>query len=279
MGPGTRRLAHAVAVVLAAVGILAAVQRALDVLEAPAPGELSSTVRGQVAQTAAFMGFAPGTAEHRELERQTVKTLAKYHESPRATYLHMAAGSFVLALALLQFSTRLRSRRPRLHRWSGRIILAMVMGAALSGMYFAVVAPIGGRLETGAGLLFGGFFVAAAALGWRAIRRGRPAAHREWMIRMFAAALAVAVMRVGLVAALAFTDLGLAAFEPEVFGTTLWIGWLATLAAAEVYIRATRARPPLSGEAPLRRLDALAAFQDDADVAVALQVRLPHGRR
>ena len=241
MARTVRRAVFVVAMLFALVGILAAAQRALDVAERPSPGTLSPSVRGQMAQTAALMGIAEGSPEHRELERRTIRTLAKYHDARAATFLHMAAGSLVMALALLQFVPRLRARRPRLHRWSGRFLLAMVIGAALSGMYFAVVAPIGGWLETSAGVLFGGFFVAAAALGWRAIRAGRRAEPREWMIRMFAAALAVGVMRVGLAAALAFTDLGLGAFEPAAFGATLWIGWVATLAVAELYIRATRA--------------------------------------
>lgn len=244
------RVLYVLAVLLALVGIGAAAQRALDVAERPPAGMLSASVRGQLAQTGRIMGFAEESPAYRELERRTIGTLAKYHDAPGATFVHMAAGSLVMALALLQFLPGLRARRPRLHRWSGRFILVAAVAAALSGMYFAVVAPIGGWLETSAGLLFGGFFVVAAALGWRSIRAGRRQRHREWMVRMFAAALAIAVMRVGLVAALAFGDLGLRAFEPALFGATLWIGWAVTLAAAELYIRTSRAPRAASKTSP-----------------------------
>lgn len=38
---------------------------------------------------------------------------------PLAMYGHMAASAAALALGPFQFSTRLRARRPALHRWMG----------------------------------------------------------------------------------------------------------------------------------------------------------------
>ena len=235
---------HAVAalvVFLAGFGILAAFLRVADVLEHP-PGEsLSSVARTQIALTADVMGVRAETPERRELERRSAQAIAKFHEHRGATLLHMVAGSLVLVLALLQFSPPVRARWPAVHRWTGRVILVMVLGAAASGIFFSVVAPLGGLAETSAVLVFGVFFVLAASRGWIAIRHGRRVVHREWMIRMFAVALGIAVMRMGLLAAIVILDLGLEAFEPGVFGASLWIGWLVALAGAEIYIRSTRA--------------------------------------
>ena len=241
MPKAARRIVPVAAILLAALGIVAAVQRIVDVFEHPPPGALSSPAREQLALTADLMGIRPGTAEHRELERRSVEALAKFHVHRPATLVHMLAGSLLLAMAFLQFSPRLRGRWPAAHRWTGRFLLVMVLGAAASGLFFALVSPLGGFAETSAVVVFGGFFAFAGARGWLAIRQGRRAAHREWMIRMFAIALGIAVMRVVLLGVIGLFDLGLRAFEPEVFGATLWIGWFATLAAAEAYIRATRA--------------------------------------
>jgi hypothetical protein len=65
-------------------------------------------------------------------------------------------GGLFLLLAPLQFSSRLRSRHVALHRWSGRILLPLLVAGALPGVYFGVVKPFGGPGEAVAIVLFGG---------------------------------------------------------------------------------------------------------------------------
>jgi hypothetical protein len=73
-----------------------------------------------------------------------------------------------------------------------------------------------------------------------AIRKGQIAIHREWMIRAYAAALAISMVRVigGVMDVTRFmvNDLRGA------FVLSIWSGWLITLAMAELWIRYSRAR-------------------------------------
>jgi uncharacterized membrane protein YozB (DUF420 family) len=117
----------------------------------------------------------------------------------------------------------------------------MALLAAASGLYFGLATPLGGALEASATAVFGTWLLVAGGMGWRAIRRGDRTAHREWMIRMFAVAIGIAVIRVGMLAAIATTDWGLGAITPTAFAAALWIGWLVTVFAAESWIRLTRA--------------------------------------
>lgn len=239
----TRRFLAVMVVVFCVVGVFAAIQRSRDVLSWPAHGTVSPIVQDQVEQTAALMGVAKGSADYGVLATTTAMGLRKFHDHPFATMLHMVPGAIVLALAPLQFAASIRRRRPALHRWSGRFLMSMVVLAAASGFFFGFAAPLGGALEAGAVAVFGAIFVFAAARGWIAIRRGDRMRHREWMIRMFAVAVGIAVIRVGMIAAIAATGVGAAALTPEAFAAALWIGWLVTLAAAEAWIRVTRALP------------------------------------
>lgn len=238
-----RRFLAVVVVVFCVVGVFAAVQRTRDLLSWPAHGTVSPIMQQQMEQTAALMGLSKGGPDYRVLETTTVPAMRKFHDHPVATMLHMVPGAFVLAMAPLQFSPWIRHRWPGLHRGSGRFLMSMVVLAAASGFFFGFAAPLGGALESSAVAVFGAIFVFAAARGWIAIRRGDRVRHREWMIRMFAVAVGIAVIRVGMIAAIAATGVGAAALTPEAFAAALWIGWLVTLAAAEAWIRVTRALP------------------------------------
>lgn len=243
MPQAARRILAAMVAALCLVGVFAAAQRSRDVLSWPAGGALSPIVQEQIEQTAVLMGLARGSPVYRELEATTRLALRKFHDHPVATMLHMVPGAIVLAMAPLQFLPSIRRRWPGVHRWSGRLLLAMAALAAASGFFFGFAAPLGGALEASAVAVFGALFVFAAAKGWLAIRRGDPASHREWMIRMFAVAVGIAVIRVGMIATIAATGSGVEALTPAGFAAALWIGWLVTVAAAELWIRATRASP------------------------------------
>src|SRR6185369_668614 len=105
-------------------------------------------------------------------------------------------------------------------------------------LFFGLLMPYGGGMEASAIGLFGCFFLLAATRAYLAIRRRDVACHREWMIRMFAAALAVAFMR--LIAMAVVVAAGAQGLGRDAAGLTMWAGWLLTLAAAELWIRRSR---------------------------------------
>jgi hypothetical protein len=111
--------------------------------------------------------------------------------------------------------------------------------ATLPALYFGLLMPYAGLGEALAIGLFGGLFLLAITTAFMAIRRGQVARHREWMIRAFAIALAISTVRlVGAVVDIALTPAGFR--QPELFVFSIWIGWIATVAAAEWWIRYTR---------------------------------------
>jgi uncharacterized membrane protein len=164
----------------------------------------------------------------------------RFAVNPFATLLHVLPGGVFLILAPLQFSSRIRNRYIRFHRWSGRILVLTAVVAAIAGLYFGLLMPYGGPGEVTAIAFFGGLFLVAVSRGFLAIRRGQVARHREWMIRAFAIAIGISTVRIvsGLLD-FALTPAGLR--PPDLFALSLWTGWAITLGAGELWIRYTRA--------------------------------------
>lgn len=160
---------------------------------------------------------------------------------PKLTLLHVVPGGLFLLFAPLQFSSRVRTRNLALHRWSGRILLPLLLATVLPGLFFGLVMPFGGLGEAIAIALFGVTLLSSIVVAVVAIRRGQIARHREWMIRVFAFAIAISTIRIafGVIDA-ALTPSG---YPPaDQFVLSVWTGWIVTLAAAEGWIRYTRRR-------------------------------------
>lgn len=154
------------------------------------------------------------------------------------TLLHVVPGALYLVFAPLQFSKRIR-RRLTFHRWNGRVMIVLGLLSVLPGLWFGIVMPFGGVGEAvviaAAGTLFAGALVRA----YVAIRRKQIDVHREWMLRAFAAAIAISMVRV-------FAGVYDVALAPSgwtaqaLFVLSLWSGWAVTLGVAEFWIRYTR---------------------------------------
>lgn len=173
---------------------------------------------------------------------------SRFRHHPLATRVHVVAGGVFLVLVSLQFSSRIRRRHIRFHRWSGRLLVVLAVGTGLTGLFFGLLMPFGGRSEAVAIGLFGGLFLFSLSRAYLAIRRREVAVHREWMIRAFALAIAISTVRiVG-----AVLDVTLPVVRPtpqEYFALSVWTGWLLTLGVAELYILRTR---PTAGSAAVR---------------------------
>ena len=164
------------------------------------------------------------------------------HFSGRAdlTRLHVIPSLLFVVLVPLQFVSRLRQARPRLHRWVGRLLLGSSLVIGLSAIELSAD-PVGGLLESSATVSFGGLFLFSAAKAWWHIRNGRVVRHREWATRMVAIALGVATTRP--VMGSFFATSRLTGLTPhEFFGMAMWIGFLSTWLAGEAWINYTRPR-------------------------------------
>jgi uncharacterized membrane protein YozB (DUF420 family) len=183
---------------------------------------------------------ATGTADPMAAERTRIvaRVDARFGDHIIVTYIHVVLGSVFLLLAPLQFSERLRDRHRQVHRWTGRVLVSVGIVAAMAGMFFGVIVPFAGNAERIVVGIFGASVIGALATAFILIRLGKVAAHRAWMIRAFALMLGISTVRiVALVLDLALTPLAYSA--EAIFVASLWIGWVGTLAVAELWLRQT----------------------------------------
>jgi len=159
--------------------------------------------------------------------------------SPAPLVLHVAAAAVYAVAGAFQFPARLR----RGHRRAGRVLIAsglVVAGASLWMTLFYPGAP-GGDLLWTVRLVVGSAIAASNVFGFTAIRRRDIAAHRAWMIRAYALAVAAGTQ--------VFTQgIGEGLFGTSDLSTGLSVssGWVINAAVAEWVIRrpgARRARP------------------------------------
>lgn len=150
------------------------------------------------------------------------------HHNRFALYVHVFASVLALALGPLQFIMRLRTARPGLHRWSGRIYLGFgVLLGGSAGMFVAANAFGGPIARAGfaclaAAWLFSGF------KAYRAIRTGEIASHRRWMVRNFALTFAAVTLRLWLPAMIS-AGISMQMAYPLV----AWLCWVPNLIIAE----------------------------------------------
>ena len=99
---------------------------------------------------------------------------------------HVIAAIAVGVCGAVQLLPGVRRRAPRVHRWSGRIFLALGMGAALSGALIALTrGPVAGPYMAVGNLTDAALVLGFALLAWRAARRRDFERHRRWALRAF----------------------------------------------------------------------------------------------
>lgn len=155
------------------------------------------------------------------------------------TTIHILPGLLFVVLAPLQFVRRIRMRWPIVHRWMGRVLVAVSMVVGGSALVMSPQMAVGGLTESVATTLFGGFFLFATIRGFICMRRGNARLHREWMIRAFATGMAVAAIRP--IVGIFFATNRLTHLTPhDFFGIAFWIGFTLQALVAEMWIRHTR---------------------------------------
>ena len=169
--------------------------------------------------------------------------------SPLPVFLHVLSAVPYAVLGAFQFSSRLRRRRPRWHRRTGKAVVALGLLVAFSGLWmtlFYARQPGTGELSYLFRLAFGSALAACIVLGFSAIRRGDVTTHRAWMTRAYAIALAAGTQVVTL-------GIGSAVSGTSVLITDLALGagWVVNLAVAELVIRRWAVRPAPLATAPV----------------------------
>jgi uncharacterized membrane protein len=165
---------------------------------------------------------------------------ARMTASPLPVVVHVLSAVPYAVLGAFQFSSRLRRRHPRWHRTTGKVVVALGLLVAASGLWmtlFYARQPGTGELSYLFRLVFGSALAACIVLGFSAIRRGDVPTHQAWMTRAYAIAVAAGTQTFTLA-------IGPALFGPGELAKDLSLGaaWLVNLAVAEVVIRRAAAR-------------------------------------
>jgi uncharacterized membrane protein len=206
--PVTIRILWALTILLAAVGVAAVTRRAVSL-------------------------FAASPAPPRFPEEAT------FARHPLLTMVHIFPGLLFMVLGPLQFVRSLRSRRPKLHRWTGRVFVGAGLIIGGTALVMSPQMAIGGATETASTMFFAIVFLLALMKGFLSIRQGKVALHREWMIRAFAIGLAVATVRP--IVGMFFATRGITKLTPhDFFGLAFWLGFTIHVIAAEIWIRRWR---------------------------------------
>jgi uncharacterized membrane protein len=197
-------------------------------------------------QRAAFGLFAAlsvGVAAYALVAYSVLPIGASVHPDMRASfevhrigiYTHVFCAALALLLGPLQFSRVLRTARPALHRWTGRIYLGVGVGVGgVSGLYAAAFA-YGGLVSTAGFGLLALVWLYTGARAWQAVRARDFVAHREWMLRNYALSLAAVTLRV-------YLGIALAAGLPfeMVYPALAWLSWIPNIIAAGIILQRTR---------------------------------------
>ena len=155
----------------------------------------------------------------------------------RVLTVHIVLGMVFLVLAAFQFSPELRARHRSWHRGAGRIAMLAGVVAGASGVWLVLAYPpseLSTPVMDGLRVVFGTALAGAVLLAYRAVRRRDIPAHRAWMIRAFA--LAVAGSTQALVIGLWLATVG--PLTPESATALITIGFLINILFAERRIRA-----------------------------------------
>lgn len=188
-------------------------------------------------RTPAYLGFTP----------EASLVALRDHTHYLMLSAHVILGTVALTCCCLQVWPWLRQRRPKIHRISGRVYVAVVIPGSVLALVSAIWqdAPVPGRMGN---MMLAVLWLLMTVAGYRAARKRQFAEHRRWMIRSFALCLSIVVNRVwtGIVVAalLPFVDTVYGGDDTAMFMdaavASIWLSWIVNLLVAEWWIERSR---------------------------------------
>ncbi|CAN5429044.1 hypothetical protein BH09BAC5_BH09BAC5_23460 [soil metagenome] len=147
-------------------------------------------------------------------------------------YIHIAAGSFCIITALLQFSSWILKKRKKIHVYAGKIyVFVVLLIGAPSGFYMTFFAE-GGVGERICFMLMAIFWFYSTLRGFKAAAYDKNfLSHKYWMMRSYAMALTAVTFRIYHIA---FDRMGLAHFDN--YSISLWISVFGNALVCEAII-------------------------------------------
>jgi Predicted membrane protein (DUF2306) len=152
-------------------------------------------------------------------------------------YIHIFAGMFCIATALLQFSSYILKKRKAIHIWAGRIyVMVVLILAAPTGLYMSFFAK-GGIAERCLFMFMAISWFFFTLKGFTTVLQKNILQHKVWMIRSYAMALTAVTFRVYYIILYLF-DIELT----KNYEVSLWMSVVGNLLVAEliIYTKAKR---------------------------------------
>ncbi|MGK0491324.1 DUF2306 domain-containing protein [Sphingomonas echinoides] len=144
---------------------------------------------------------------------------------------HVTGGVSMIVLGAIALFIGWTRRLFRWHRWFGRAYLVLGSMAAILVFALGAVAPHDPKSLYIATDTLALTWLAVAAMGWRAARNGRFAAHREWMIRSYVLSWTFVGCRLATMIDF-YPWLG-----SEGLTAAVWVNWIVPLVVCEIALR------------------------------------------
>jgi uncharacterized membrane protein len=165
--------------------------------------------------------------------------------------VHATTGGLALMIGPFQFLSRLRAKRPALHRLLGRIYLICILIGGLAAFFSALVSISGFVAQFGLGFL-AIIWLYSAYRAYETIRRGQIQLHRIWMTRNYTLTFAAVIFRFWLLVGAVLLRLPF----HEVYASAAWFSWILPLLVVEWFINQRLLQALTVRQRPAARLPA-----------------------
>ncbi len=150
-------------------------------------------------------------------------------------WLHVAGGITALMIGPFQFLASFRKKRLKLHRSLGKLYVSAIAIAGMCGIPVSLMAE-GGWVARIGFLCLALVWLFTTLQAYRKIRQGNVQAHRQWMIRSYAATFAAVTLRIWL-----GTFMGALGWDfVTAYMTVAWLCWVPNLLVVEWVMRARK---------------------------------------
>lgn len=146
--------------------------------------------------------------------------------------IHTFTSMLCLLAGFTQFSKRIRSKFPSIHRTLGKVYIISVLALIAPSGFLIGLHANGGLLSQIAFCLLAVLWFYFTWMSYRRIKKGDYIGHRNFMIRSFALALSAITLR-------AWKYIIVFLFHPrpmDVYMIIAWLGWVLNLLIAELLI-------------------------------------------
>ena len=147
-----------------------------------------------------------------------------------AFYTHISLGGIALFMGWIQFSTKLKMRRPRIHKTLGKIYTISVLLSAISAFFIAMFADEGPWASLGFSCLSIIWFY-TTLMAYLTIKKKQLVRHQFFMIYSYAACFAAVTLRIWLpVLILTFGNYSTA------YIIVAWLSWIPNILVAYLIV-------------------------------------------